>query len=173
MREYEASASLFAESRAKRSELQEAVKEYEGELRALRQEMDLQARATGRRGWLGRGVPLPCRRRPCCCCWRLSLAGAAAAAVLQRLAGALAPPPPAAARPVTSTRPLPAPRHPHACLSNPPPPPSPCSLLQRQILDKLREHERGIDKEVQEIIDERRRWRDKMVRARLHRTWER
>lgn len=42
VREYEASAELFAESRAKRSELQEAVKEYDGELKALRQEMDMQ-----------------------------------------------------------------------------------------------------------------------------------
>ncbi len=42
MREYEASASLFAESRAKRSELQDALKEHEGDLKALRQEMDVQ-----------------------------------------------------------------------------------------------------------------------------------
>ncbi|KAL4422959.1 hypothetical protein ABPG75_009156 [Micractinium tetrahymenae] len=42
VREYEASASLFAESRAKRSELQDALKEHEGDLKALRQEMDVQ-----------------------------------------------------------------------------------------------------------------------------------
>lgn len=42
VREYEASASLFAETRAKRTELQEAMKEYEGEIKALRQEMDVQ-----------------------------------------------------------------------------------------------------------------------------------
>jgi hypothetical protein len=42
VREFESSASLFAESRAKRGELQDALKEYEGELKALRQEMDMQ-----------------------------------------------------------------------------------------------------------------------------------
>jgi hypothetical protein len=47
VREYEASASLFAESRAKRSELQDVLKECEGELSALRQEMDVQV------GWAG------------------------------------------------------------------------------------------------------------------------
>ncbi len=47
------------------------------------------------------------------------------------------------------------------------PPPLPLAshcLLQRQILDKLREHERGIDAEVEEIITERRRCREVMVR---------
>jgi hypothetical protein len=42
VREYESSASLFAESRAKRSELADSLKECEGELAALRQEMDVQ-----------------------------------------------------------------------------------------------------------------------------------
>lgn len=44
----------------------------------------------------------------------------------------------------------------------------PCILaaLQRQILDKLREHEQGIDKEVEEIIGERRRCREVMVSGR-------
>ncbi|KAI3430638.1 hypothetical protein D9Q98_005231 [Chlorella vulgaris] len=42
VREYEASASLFAESKSKRSELQEVLRESEGELSALRQEMDVQ-----------------------------------------------------------------------------------------------------------------------------------
>lgn len=61
--------------------------------------------------------------------------------------------------------PLPAPT-PDLPAPAPAPAPSPAvSLLQRQILDKLREHEKEVDKEVQEIIDERRRWRDKMVRA--------
>ncbi|KAI7839935.1 hypothetical protein COHA_006329 [Chlorella ohadii] len=77
VREYEASASLFAETRAKRTELQEAMKEFDGEIKALRQEMD----------------------------------------------------------------------------------------VQRQILDKLREHERGIDAEVEEIITERRRCREVMEEA--------
>lgn len=50
VREYEASASLFAESRAKRSELQDALKEHEGDLKALRQEMDVQVgRPAGQR----------------------------------------------------------------------------------------------------------------------------
>jgi len=48
VREYEASATLFAESRAKRSELQDALKEHDGELKALRQEMDVQVG-----GWVG------------------------------------------------------------------------------------------------------------------------
>ena len=56
------------------------------------------------------------------------------------------------------------------------PPRSPASsALQRQILDKLREHERGIDAEVEEIISERRRCRDVMVRRPPpgHRGWPR
>jgi hypothetical protein len=39
----------------------------------------------------------------------------------------------------------------------------PLSVLQRQILDKLREAEKGVDKEVEEVIAERRRCRELMV----------
>ena len=35
--------------------------------------------------------------------------------------------------------------------------------MQRQILTKLREHERDIDREVEEVIAERRRCREVMV----------
>lgn len=76
MREYEASASLFAESKSKRSELQEVLRESEGELSALRQEMD----------------------------------------------------------------------------------------VQRQILDKLKEHEQAVGKEVEDVMGERRRCKELMVR---------
>lgn len=63
VREYEASASLFAETRAKRTELQEAMKEYEGEIKALRQEMDVQVRRDAPGGVLGRAGPAPSSRR--------------------------------------------------------------------------------------------------------------
>ena len=76
VREFEASSALFAESKAKRSELSEAMADSQGELAALRGEMD----------------------------------------------------------------------------------------LQRQILDKLREGEKSLDKEVDEVIAERRKFRELMVR---------
>lgn len=64
VREYEASASLFAETRAKRTELQEAMKEYDGEIKALRQEMDVQVRRDAPGGVLGRrgAASCSCRR---------------------------------------------------------------------------------------------------------------
>ena len=41
--------------------------------------------------------------------------------------------------------------------------PAPHCVPQRQILDKLREAEKGVDKEVEEVIAERRRCRELMV----------
>jgi hypothetical protein len=40
------------------------------------------------------------------------------------------------------------------------------SSMQRQILDKLRDSEKGIDKEVEEVIAERRRCKELMVGTR-------
>lgn len=106
------------------------MKEYEGELKALRAEMDMQVR----------------RRR--------QRSGGASAAAASRVRSA-------------APRPTPAPdTHTHASLVSALPlllPPPALAPLQRQILDKLREHEKGIDAEVEEIIGERRRCRE--VRA--------
>lgn len=198
VKEYEASASLFAETRAKRTELQastafgpvdpaptlqsgraawwgsdvagelvlcvaavaklaatqlisaspmpahqsaaqEAMKEFDGEIKALRQEMDVQVQGGGRlfSGGANKAPwPLSCLPAAAACSgwehgmrwlgtpWSGRSAEGAMSSLLRR----------------TAVR-----------------------CLQRQILDKLREHERGIDAEVEEIITERRRCREVMV----------
>lgn len=180
VREYEASATLFAESRAKRSELQDVLKEHEGDLKALRQEMDVQVGGPPRprsapAGMLcGTVQPSRCTRCPASCdCpgrWALAPRGCFCLGVSMPASTHLSRPWPLMARPwargsVCSSAALLAGRRTLATLpASAAPPPLPPAAPQRQILTKLREHERDIDREVEEVIAERRRCREVMVR---------
>ena len=112
------------------------MKEYEGELKALRQEMDVQVGAA---------------RCGCCALWVCCQWVGSGGGHLPGSRHSMGASPP-----------------PHLFLIVLPVACTGCilyrlSVLQRQILDKLREAEKGVDKEVEEVIAERRRCRELMV----------